>query len=77
MFNKELKKLNLVHDSDLIKLLESLNVNNDFNLGKKKCKFCSQIVNLENLHSLFKESGDIKFVCDSPDCIKRLMLFIE
>lgn len=73
---KEKKKINLVHDSNLEELLRSLGILDDFKNGKKRCKFCKRVVNFSNLHSLFKESGDIKLVCNSPECIKELIDYL-
>lgn len=74
MFNKkEDKKINFVLDDDLEGLLKKIGVFSDFKENKKKCKFCKEVVNMKNLHSIFKESGDIKFICDKPECVKELI----
>ncbi|MCK5465945.1 hypothetical protein KAI56_00390 [Candidatus Parcubacteria bacterium] len=77
MFRKEKKKINLVYDDDLKGMLRKLGVLDDFAQGRKKCKFCKNIINMKNLHSLFKESEDVKFVCDSPECIKKLLTYLK
>ncbi len=77
MFKKEKKKINLVYDDDLKGMLGKLGVLDDFTQKRKKCEFCKNIINIENLHSLFKESEDIKFVCDSPECIKKLLINLK
>ena len=69
--------LNAVHDNDLEKLLENLNLNEKLNQGELKCKFTGETITLENLHSIFPESGTIKLVCDSPDAIKQLSEYIN
>lgn len=74
---KENKNINLVHDSNLEEFLGKLEILDDFNNNKKKCKFCRNIVNSVNLHSLFKESSDVKLVCDSPECIKEAILYFK
>ena len=77
MFKKEKKKINLVYDDDLKGMLRKLGVLDDFVQERKKCEFCKNIINMENLYSLFKESEDIKFVCDSPECIKKLLIYLK
>lgn len=77
MSNKDIKKLNFVYDDDLEKTLKKLNVFNDFMAKKKKCKFCGNIINRENLHSLFREFETIQFICDSPCCVKELITYIK
>jgi hypothetical protein len=70
---KENKKINFVLDDDLEGVLKEIGVYSDFINRKKKCKFCKEIVSMDNLHSIFKESGDIKFICDKPICVKKLI----
>lgn len=77
MSNKDIKKLNFVYDDDLEKTLKQLNVFDDFITGKKKCKFCERIIDRENLHSLFREFENIQFICDSPRCVKELIIYIK
>ena len=31
----------------------------------------------KNLYSIFPESGDIKFVCDSPEAVKLFITYIN
>lgn len=38
----------------------------------EKCKFCGQPVTMDNIASVFPESGTIKFVCDNPECICKM-----
>ena len=35
-------------------------------------KFCSQPITLDNIASVFPESGTVKFVCDTPECIHKM-----
>lgn len=72
---RENKTINFVYDDDLEGVLKKIGVFDDFMNNRKKCKFCKDIVNFDNLHSIFKESNDIKFVCDNPECIKELMSY--
>ena len=67
--------LKVVHDSELLALLEKLRIKQDIEDQKIKCKFCKEIITLDNLHSLFSESKEIKIVCDSSECIKQLMSY--
>lgn len=69
--------LNAVHDKDLEKLLENLNLKEKLEKGELKCKFTGEIITLDNLHSIFPESGTIKLVSDSPDAIKQLSEYLN
>lgn len=64
--------ISAVHDDDLVGFLDSLGVLPDVKYGKAKCKFCREVVSLDNLVAVFPESGDIKFLCDRPGCLAYL-----
>ncbi len=74
---KEKKSLNVVYDKDLETLLKNIGIFDDICEKKKKCKFCKTEITIENLHSLFPESDDIKIVCDNPTCIKKLSEYLN
>ena len=68
-------ELKVVHDDELMDLLEKLHIKQDIENKKIKCKFCKGVITFDNLHSLFSESGEIKIVCESPRCIKQLLSY--
>ncbi|MGA8493019.1 MAG: hypothetical protein WB711_21530 [Terriglobales bacterium] len=70
MTNKSI--ISAVHDDDLVGFLESLGVLSDVKRGEARCKFCREVISLDNLVAVFPESGDIKFVCDRPGCLALL-----
>lgn len=71
------EKLHSVHDRDLEKILDGLSLLNKFKSGKLKCKFCHEVINFDNLHSFFPEAGKISFICDNPDCIRKLYYLLS
>jgi len=71
------KDLHVIHNDQLIELIEKLGFLEELKAGKIKCKFTGTIITFENLHSIFPESGSIKFVCDSPEAIKLLSEYIN
>ena len=56
--------------------LKRIDVYDDIVNGQKKCKFCSNPVNMDSISSVFAESGDIKFVCDKPECVARFSEYL-
>jgi hypothetical protein len=72
MIKAHKEKVNVVHDQDLEAFLDKIGVLQDYLSGEKKCKFCKIVMTLDNLHSVFPQSGDVKFVCDKPECIREL-----
>ena len=69
--------LRAVHDDDLDELLGALGLYSDFVHGKLKCAFCKDPITVDNLHSLFPDSGTIKLSCNQPQCVDSLLLRIE
>jgi len=73
----EKKTLRAVHDDDLEALLKNLGLHNKFIHGKLKCAFCKGVITLDNLHSLFPDSGAVKLSCTKPECVKQLLSRLE
>lgn len=71
------EEVRAVHDEDLEKILEGLGILNKFKHGDLKCKFCNNTINFNNLHSIFPQSGSIKLVCDSPNCVRGLSTLLR
>jgi len=69
--------LEAIHENDLEILLNNLGVLADIKAGRKKCKFTGVTITLENLHSIFPEAGDIKYVSDRPEAIKQFSLYLN
>ncbi len=65
-----------VHDDKFEGFLRRLGVYDDVMNGVKKCKFCGEAVKYDNISSLFAESGDIKFVCEKPECIAKFSEYL-
>lgn len=61
-----------VLDNDLSEFLDSIGVLGDIKAGRMKCKFCDEVVTLENLHAIFPDSGNISVICSDPECVKAL-----
>lgn len=66
------EKVCAVHDQDLEKILDGLCILNKFKHSELKCKFCNNTITFNNLHSIFPQSGSIKLVCNSPNCVREL-----
>ena len=73
----EKKGLKAVHDENLPRLLQELRILDPLTRGELLCKFCRDTVDMQNLHSLFPESGSIKVVCDKRECIAELSTYLR
>jgi hypothetical protein len=65
--------LRAVYDDDLHALLKSLGVYGDFAGGRLQCASCRDPVSTENLYAIYPDSGQVKVVCDKPDCVAQLV----
>ena len=61
-------ELDLIHDDDLLPVLEKIGLRDDFLSGKIHCVFCGDIITNENFYSLFEKNG-VKFSCNKKSCI--------
>lgn len=68
--------VNAVHDDKFEGFLRKLGVYNDVINGGKKCKFCGEAVNYDHISTVFAESGDIKFVCEKPECVAKFSEYL-
>lgn len=60
--------IHAVHDRDLEKLLESLNLQEDVRAGKVQCYVCKHTITMDNIGCIFPEQREIRFCCDKPEC---------
>ena len=71
------KEIKTVHERDLDRLLVKLKIKEDFDNGKLTCKFCKNIINRENLYSFLSEAGVVHLICDKPDCVSSMLMYVE
>ena len=69
----EKKKVDAIHDDDLLELLENLGLKNKFLHGRLTCAFCGGVITWDNLHSIFPDSGAIKCCCTKSECVNQLI----
>lgn len=69
--------LRAVHDDDLEKVLDALGLLEDVKAGRTRCAVCHDPVNLDNLHAVFPDGGDVKVTCSKPECVKLLLTRLE
>lgn len=70
------ESVSAVHDDMFEGFLRKLDVYDDVINGRKKCKFCGEVVDYDHISSVFAESGDIKFVCEKPECIAKFSEYL-
>ena len=65
--------LSAVHDNEFEQFLKNINQFDNIQRGNCLCKYCGKTITIENIYSVFPESGTIKFVCDEMKCIVSFM----
>lgn len=65
--------LSAVHDDDLEALLTSLGIYGDFAGGRLRCSICGDAITANNLYAIYPDSGQIKLVCEKPECIQSFV----
>lgn len=73
----EKEDLKAVYENDLESYLKGLGVLDIVQEGRAKCKFSETVITLDNLHVIFPESRQIKFVCNNGFCIEKLNHYLR
>lgn len=71
-FKKKKEKIKLVNDSDLEQYLSSLGLLENIRKRKIHCRFCDQVVTMDNLQVLFPCEDKICVICNKKKCLERL-----
>lgn len=74
---KARETVNAIHEDQFEDFLRKLGVYDEVMNGTKKCKFCNTSIDYNHIATVFAESGDIKLVCDKPECIAKLSEYIS
>ena len=69
---RKIKIFYLIHDDDLMDVLENLGVLSDVKRKKRRCSFCLEILSLANIGALYPEDNDVKIACNNPMCLTRV-----
>ena len=74
---KDKERIKAIHDDHLFELLKNLGLYDNILKGLVKCKFCKEVITLENLSAIIPDSGNIGFACDSPKCLRKFNGFLN
>jgi hypothetical protein len=71
-FNKS-KKVQLVADADLAKMLSSIG---EFEMvidNKRRCVCCNKIITLNNFGAIFRDNKEYFFICEDYTCLSNFV----
>ena len=66
-------RIRAVHDEDLITILDSIGITEQFKKGEYKCMFCNKKASIENLWALKIKDKKIYMVCSDTECINKII----
>lgn len=75
--DSEKKQVNAIHEKDLEGVIRNIGLWQKLEGGELKCKFCKTTITLENLYSIIPESGMFNTICDRPECIAQLNMYLS
>lgn len=61
-------EIQAVHSDELLELLQSLDIYNDFIQKKCKCRYCDAVINEKNLLAIIPNVNEILFCCINESC---------
>ena len=67
------KKIDIpaIHDKDLRKVLEDLNLLEKLEKNELYCTLCNKVITWENLYAMKVVDNNIVLFCDDQDCIEN------
>lgn len=66
------RKLNAVYETDMKEFLESVGILKDIEDKKIRCRFCGELITIENIAAIFPEHNEIFVCCRRIDCSENL-----
>ena len=64
--------LKALYADDLSHFLLNLQILEDFDSGKCKCRYCDAVITKENLYAIIPVDDHIEFSCKSPLCMIKM-----
>ena len=70
--SKEKDIIEAIHMEDLKELLLNFELLDEFQNSKISCKYCSNIINSNNICAIIINEGNLDFICNNDDCFDKL-----
>jgi hypothetical protein len=71
------KRLHAVYDDDLEGFLQRLGLLDALATGDLRCEFSHDVITRDNLYCIFPENDEVKFSCNRPECIQKVMMLVS
>lgn len=65
-------KLKAVYDDELVSFLRNIGALKEIERGNVKCKFCDEVITLDNLLATFPVNKQIFFCCEKDACLIQM-----
>lgn len=67
------KIVDAVYDTDLLQLLDNLELKEPFLSGQIRCFFCGETIIWDNFHLIFPYHNEINMCCTKSNCVNKLI----
>lgn len=67
------KKVNVIHDNDVEKLLSSIGELEKVKSSQRSCYSCGREISLNNFGAIYREGGKYHFLCDDYNCLSKFL----
>jgi hypothetical protein len=71
-FNKQSPGLKAVYEDDLAGYLKSIGIYDAVMQGEYRCKYCGNVITMENLEVIIPDASGTQIVCNNKNCINQL-----
>jgi len=61
-----------IHEEDLKELLINFDLYDKFQESRVKCKYCSSLININNISAIIIDEGHLEFICNNENCYEKL-----
>lgn len=69
--------IEVLHEKDLPTLLEEYEKIEDFQNHKIFCKFCDELITLENIYGIYINKDNLEFLCSKDVCYNQSLMIEE
>lgn len=75
--DQDKNQIKAILEKDLKEVLKKIGLDENFDNKRITCKFCKDIITIDNIHSILPESGAYHFICSKPECSMLLTQYLE
>jgi len=63
--------IDIIHPDEVEQFFKRIGYIEELRAGSLKCFSCGDIITLENFRGVFREKGQLLFVCNKEECLSK------